>query len=138
MKCAICDAPLDKMDEPGRQHHYDVHFQKQEQSQQSLGSEDVQIIDDPAILAPQDPSSTSESPTRIAQIEGGGKKPTFWTVSRAPHQHLLSNYTPNLIALLRRTLVKTHARGLTQRAALCREGVCHISSELTDRIWACG
>ena len=25
MRCAICDAPLDKMDELGRQHHYDVH-----------------------------------------------------------------------------------------------------------------
>jgi len=126
------------MDEPQRQHHYDVHFQEQEQSQQPLDSDNVQIVDGPSTFAPHDPSSTSESPTRITQIEGGGKKRTFWTVSRAPHQHLLSNYTPNLMGLLRRALVKTHARGLTQRAALCREGMCHISSELTDRTWACG
>ncbi len=138
MQCAICDASLDKMEELARQHHYDVHFQKQEQSQQWLDSDDVQIIDAPSILGPQDPSSTSESPTRIAQLEAGGKKCTFWTVSRAPQQHPLSNYTPNLIGLLRRALMKTHARGLTQRAALCRDGLCHISSELMDRIWACG
>ena len=138
MKCAICDVSLDKMDEPARQHHYDVHFQTQEQAQQSLDSDDVQIMDDSSILPSQDPSSTFESPRRIAQIEGGGKKPTFWTVSRAPHQLPLSNYTPNLIGLLRHALVKTHARGVTQRAALCREGLCHISSELMDRTWACG
>jgi hypothetical protein len=138
MKCAICEAPLDKMDEFARQHHYDMHFQTQEQSKQSLDSDDVQITDGPSILAPQDPSSTSESPRRIAQIEEGGKKLTFWTVSRAPHQNSLSNYTPNLIGLLRHALAKTHARSLTQRAALCREGLCHISSELMDRTWACG
>jgi len=138
MKCAICNVPLDKMDEPARQHHYDVHFQTQEQSQQLHDSDDVQIIDGPSCLAPQDPSSTFESPRRIAQIEGGGKKPTFWTVSRAQNQHPPSNYTPNLLGLLRHALLKTHARNLTQRAALCREGLCHISSELWDRTWACG
>lgn len=138
MKCAICDGPLDKMDEPARQHHYDVHFQVQEQSQQPLGIDDVQIIGGLSCLAPQDPSSTFESPRRITQIEGGGKSPTFWTVSRAQAQHPLSNYTPNLIGLLRHSLLKTHARSLTQRAALCREGLCHISSELLDRTWACG
>ena len=138
MKCAICDAPLDKMDELARQHHYDVHFQKQEQSQRWLDNDNVQIIGGPSILDPQDPSSTSESPTRIAQVEGSGKKCTFWTVSRAPQQHPLSNYTPNLIGLLRHALMKTHARGVTERAALCREGLCHVSSELVDRMWACG
>jgi len=137
MKCAICGAPIDKLDEPARQHHYDVHFQTQEQFRQSLDSGDVQIIDGPFILPPQEPSSTSVSPRRIAQTEGG-KKPTFWTVSRAEHHRPPPNYTPNLIDVLRHTLVKTHARGLTQRAALCREGLCHISSELMDRTWACG
>jgi len=138
MKCAICDAPLGRMDESARQHHYDVHFRTQEQSQQSPDGDDVQIIDNPFILAPQDPFSTTESPRRIAQIEGSGKKLTFWTISRAPHQHPPPNYTPNLMGLLRHALVKMHARSLTQRAALCREGLCHISSELMDRIWACG
>ncbi|KAI0080606.1 DUF1671-domain-containing protein [Panus rudis PR-1116 ss-1] len=48
------------------------------------------------------------------------------------------NYTPNLIPILRRALLKQHEKGQIQRAWLCFPGAVHIAAEGWDIGWGCG
>ena len=43
-----------------------------------------------------------------------------------------------LIPLLRKALIKSHAKGTTEKAYLCSEVAVHVGSEFWDRGWGCG
>ena len=55
------------------------------------------------------------------------KENIFWHVFQATPPP--KNCTPGLIPLLKRTFTKLHSRGVTTRAVLCSEGVCHVGTE---------
>ncbi len=43
-----------------------------------------------------------------------------------------------LVPLLKKALLKSHAKGTTQKAYLCSQQAVHIGSEFWDRGWGCG
>lgn len=114
LNCAICDVALDNMSPSLRQEHYELHFQDAESHQEAV---------------PSSPNTTpSDAPS----------KEQFWTISLAPQRKPPSNVTPGLIPILRQALLRSHANGKTQRAALCKDSICHIASEFLDTTYGCG
>jgi hypothetical protein len=131
MKCAICNESLENMTEMARQYHYETHFNEPPQVQQPplLPSYPTNVVASTSATAPKLRSSFFP----IAKDAG-----RFWTASHAIHAKPPSNYTPNLIPIIRKALTRSHAKGTTQRAAVCQAGLCHISRELFDATYGCG
>jgi hypothetical protein len=136
MDCAICGHSLDTMTEESRQEHYEIHFNEPE----------------PKEVITITPTSTSNAggskqfatlnsnPPKIRRsfLPIGKNAGKFWTVSRANIEKPPSNITPGLIPIIRRALEKSHAKGTTQRAALCQNGISHIATEFFDTTYGCG
>ncbi|KZT56354.1 DUF1671-domain-containing protein [Calocera cornea HHB12733] len=116
--CEICREELAFLDISQRQLHYDAHF--------------------------SDPPGASDAPqSDAAQASAGNRKAIspkeniFWSPSF--HNNSFPKcYTPGIVPLVRRALLKSHHAGWTTKAALCQEGVCHIRTEWFDRFWGCG
>ncbi|KZV85094.1 DUF1671-domain-containing protein [Exidia glandulosa HHB12029] len=49
-----------------------------------------------------------------------------------------ANFTPGVMPLLKRALVKTHAKGTTRQAYLCCDSATHVATERWDMGWGCG
>lgn len=132
----MCEEPLDALSENERQLHYETHFHEPEEKSHVH----VQEYSNLDLLVSNNVASTSSSPPKLRPSlfpipKSAGR---FWTASHAAHSKPPSNYTPNLIPIIRRALIKTHAKGTTQRAAVCQEGLCHISREFFDSTYGCG
>lgn len=50
----------------------------------------------------------------------------------------VTNTFPGAIPVIREALLKSHAKGSTTRAALCYDGMVHVSTDPWDRGWGCG
>ncbi|KAI0093943.1 peptidase family C78-domain-containing protein [Irpex rosettiformis] len=48
------------------------------------------------------------------------------------------NFTPGLIPLIKKSLIKSHSKGTTQKAYLCSPTAVHVESEGWDKGWGCG
>lgn len=96
---------LSKLKEERRQAHYEDHLSSQG-------------------------SASSPGPTRDSQ---GDKKNVFWRPSFETLPP--SNFTPNLIPLLKRTLMTSHQNGVTRKAALCNDKSVHVGVEKWDLTW---
>jgi hypothetical protein len=69
------------------------------------------------------PRHSSQGPS----VAFKAKENVFWhTLQETPPP---GNWTPGLIPLLKRTFTKLHSRGITARAVLCTDGVCHVGTE---------
>ncbi|KAG8755885.1 hypothetical protein FRC14_003588 [Serendipita sp. 396] len=144
IRCAVCDQSLSRMTDDARHLHYETHIDENARrlhyEAQFQGADMRQTVFQPQ---PQiDPrhsqafASTSRYSSPFSSM--GQASDQFWTLSRAVHTRPPSNYTPNLIPILRRALNRSHSKGATQRAALCHEELCHISGEFFDSGWGCG
>ncbi|KZP01348.1 DUF1671-domain-containing protein [Calocera viscosa TUFC12733] len=113
--CEICREELAFLDMAERQIHYDAHF--------------------------SDPPEASNEPSNRAISANRQpippKENIFWSPSYSD-QSFPKCFTPGIVPLLKRALLKSHHSGWTVKAALCQEGVCHIRTEWFDRFWGCG
>lgn len=63
----------------------------------------------------------------------------WWSSTSGDENRIPPNFTPGLIPVIRRALLLSYQQGVTKRAVLCVDGVCHISSALGfDVGWGCG
>jgi hypothetical protein len=139
MKCAICNEPLENMTETGRQYHYETHFNEHEQADEKRPLQVQQPPPLPTYLTNAAASTSAIAPKLRSSFFPIAKDAgRFWTTSHAIHAKPPSNYTPNLIPIIRKALTRSHAKGTTQRAAVCQAGLCHISRELFDATYGCG
>ncbi|EIN07686.1 DUF1671-domain-containing protein [Punctularia strigosozonata HHB-11173 SS5] len=125
-RCQICSVDLSKKRLHERQAHYETHFGDESQRKRraskppghtpTITTKSVM----PPFLRPHDPT----------------KENVFWypAHSRSPPP----NFTPGLIPVLKRALLKSHAQGKTQRAVLCYERAVHVATENWDMGWGCG
>ena len=148
MKCAICDKTLEDLSESARQAHYETHFSDSPPQKSSQPGPRVNLSTKPHFTLQHKPANvppggdaalTSTSTGSWTPLFSLPKTTTkFWTRSYASHTSPPTNYTPNLIPVLRRALIKSHAKGATIRASLCSESVCHIATEGWDSSYGCG
>ena len=52
-------------------------------------------------------------------------------------RYAINSFT-GLIPLLKKSLLKSHSKGTTQKAYLCSPAAVHVGSEFWDRGWGCG
>ena len=141
MKCAICNDPLEELSEWARQAHYETHFAD---SPPRKASQPTPVTHRPALPSTRPSSAFASSSmstsanSRLPLFHLPKTTTKFWTLSYAFHTPPPGNYTPNFIPILRRALIKSHAKGVTTRASLCSEGVCHIATEGWDSTYGCG
>ncbi|KAI5124328.1 hypothetical protein M0805_008935 [Coniferiporia weirii] len=127
--CQVCSVSLTGYSPAGRQAHYERHFEE---------------TPDWALAGPSRPSRTNFAGARTSPKKMGNtkapipqdKQNIFWNRSQdAPPP---KNFTPGIIPVLKRALLKSHAKGQTVRAALCYEGMVHVATEMWDMGWGCG
>ncbi|KAF5391761.1 hypothetical protein D9757_001746 [Collybiopsis confluens] len=125
LQCQFCNISLDKISVSERQRHYNNHLDASERSKNST--------DSPSALKSSVAKGKFRLPTR-SNLEKG--KDVFWycSINTPPPP----NYTPGLIPVLKRALLKSHAKGTTTRAVLCYERTVHICRQAWDATWGCG
>ncbi|KAJ8093298.1 hypothetical protein PM082_020784 [Marasmius tenuissimus] len=136
MECQICDSDLSSLSTLDRQAHYDLHFE------------------DSAFKAPHNSNQSKASPNKNDTPQQSfkrkqkGKWKTPFEGWREPKGDIFwhpamespppENFTPGLITLLKKALLKSHANGATTRAVLCYERTTLINAEPWDIGWGCG
>ncbi|TFK25036.1 hypothetical protein FA15DRAFT_591235, partial [Coprinopsis marcescibilis] len=122
--CAICSQDLYQLSVDHRQAHYDRHFGEELSSPNSPG--------------PSKPKSRRFSPNKLFSSAKWQLKENdvFWYPTK--RQRIPKNFVPGLIPVLKRALLKSHARGETRKAALCYDQAVLIRQEKWDMGWGCG
>ncbi|KAH9951283.1 peptidase family C78-domain-containing protein [Amylocystis lapponica] len=125
MLCEFCGRNLTKCSVQLRQEHYEEHL-----SGQSIGSSG----------SSSKPTSSSKPVSKSSRSKGKSQEPSsgenvFWYSSQATPPP--PNFSPGLIPILKRALIKSHEKDHTQRAWLCHEQAVHINTDF-DRGWGCG
>ncbi|KAF9072965.1 peptidase family C78-domain-containing protein [Rhodocollybia butyracea] len=128
MHCQLCYANIESLSISERQRHYDAHFQE------------------PQANASNHPRSGSLKKSSSWTSKGKWRIPTaanlendqdvFWypAIQTLPP----SNFTPGLVPVLKKALLKSHAKGTTTRAVLCYDRALYISRQIWDAGWGCG
>ncbi|CAL1704281.1 unnamed protein product [Somion occarium] len=119
--CELCAANLDKETPQARQAHYDSHLDNESQASASTSK-------------PKSPTKALPNAKRIFTRERTSEE--FWYPSKSTPSP--RNHTPSLIPLIRKALLRLHAKGQVQKAYLCFPGAVHVSQELWDAGWGCG
>ena len=131
MTCGICNELLDFLALDERQAHYDAHFNEPGTRPSSIRCV-LLTLTYHKYLGPSSISSRSQtSPLRQNSRKPASPPPAkenvFWyAFQQTPPP---KNYTPGLIPVLKRIFTRLHARGLTARAVLCADGLCHVGTE---------
>ncbi|KAL0577892.1 hypothetical protein V5O48_004087 [Marasmius crinis-equi] len=140
MQCQICYTDLSSLSTPDRQTHYELHFSepavKASTSTTPRQSEPSSSKNDSSLQShkqKQKRKNKWKSP-----FEGFKEKvqDVFWY--QAMESPPPDNFTPGLIPLLRKALLKSHAQGNTVRAVLCYERTTLINGQMWDIGWGCG
>ncbi|KAI0781089.1 peptidase family C78-domain-containing protein [Trametes elegans] len=142
MLCQICSDDIAALSENAKSLHYEQHFQDQagpsESSQGTLSNQGA-TVDRLKSASKKFPlkigfkPSTSRGLFNSVSVE---KQNVFWhslQTSEPP-----ANFSPGLIPVLKKALLRSHAKGGTQKAWLAFEHAVHIHKESWDRIWGCG
>ncbi|KAK7440218.1 hypothetical protein VKT23_017160 [Stygiomarasmius scandens] len=142
MNCQICFSPLGGMSVQARELHYETHFQDSESQGQSGSSSKpygvlkpsstLKSSSDQQFNSKSSPKKRWKSPMKM--VEDG--KDVFWYPSLRtipPH-----NFVPCMIPLLKKSLLKSHAKGTTARAVLCHDRALYIRRQAWDMTWGCG
>ncbi|KIJ29290.1 hypothetical protein M422DRAFT_235323 [Sphaerobolus stellatus SS14] len=128
MECQFCSISLQKLSTEKRQTHYERHLTEMEKetggSSSRLSSKKLSTKLKP-IFEQQKPGDPAPDKENI-----------FWFPAQSTP--VPYNFTPGLIPVLRRALIKTHAKGQTMRAVLCHSGTTHVATERWDIGWGCG
>ncbi|PPQ78523.1 hypothetical protein CVT25_011795 [Psilocybe cyanescens] len=140
MSCAFCSLDLEKLSISQRQLHYDRHIN--DLDKQAEGSKSTPIVIDLIDESRQQSEYRNITPDPLRKKKSNGALPCmretdpFWYVAQATPPP--PSFTPGLIQLLRKGLLKNHARGQIRRAVLCYENVVHVNREPWDASWGCG
>ncbi|KAG9040236.1 hypothetical protein FRB95_000165 [Tulasnella sp. JGI-2019a] len=140
--CQLCSRNLDPLTIEEREDHYAVHFAHDEQ--QATGSitglerpnnRSINLTGGGASM--KNPLVSSPSISSSAKRKPPPPEDVFWhPLLNHPPPH---NYTPGLIPVLRRMLLKSYAKTNTaSRAILCHESATHVAGQQFDRMWGCG
>ncbi|THV07861.1 hypothetical protein K435DRAFT_741256 [Dendrothele bispora CBS 962.96] len=141
MNCQICFESLGGMSPEDRGVHYNTHFRDEQQGQANSSSYRPYGVLKPS-LAPKSSSgqqfggkpSATKKWTPLKFMEDG--RDVFWYPSlQTPPP---SNFTPCMIPLLKKALLKSHAKGTTLRAVLCYDRAVYICRQNWDITWGCG
>ncbi|KAH9998137.1 peptidase family C78-domain-containing protein [Russula compacta] len=122
----FCGLDLNNLTPKDRQTHYDDH----------LSALDTLPPPSSGSRPRYQPSHAKGSLTKGFSFIDDSTKDYFWYHSLESEPP--PNYTPGLIPLLRKVLLKSVERGATRRAVLCYERVVHIYHEMWDAGWGCG
>ncbi|KIP09247.1 hypothetical protein PHLGIDRAFT_126409 [Phlebiopsis gigantea 11061_1 CR5-6] len=125
LHCQICAVDLVKLTEEQKIKHYDNHFS--EQPQASTSSLKPRLNNMP-------PRSTF-SPLKRKRGDSGPEE-VFWHSGRSDPPP--SNFTPGLIPVLKKALMKAHSKNQIEKAYLCSDVAVHVGTESWDRGWGCG
>uniref|UniRef100_A0A0W0GCI5 UFSP1/2/DUB catalytic domain-containing protein n=2 Tax=Moniliophthora roreri TaxID=221103 RepID=A0A0W0GCI5_MONRR len=128
-----------------RQLHYEEHFDESGPDEASTSSKQSRLA-----LKPNERRSNSkynlESSSRSWRKKGKWRQPfqskedeqdVFWY----PAMHSIpipSNFTPGMVTLLKKALLKSHSQSSTVRAVLCYEQTVFINRQWWDATWGCG
>ncbi|KAI0797845.1 peptidase family C78-domain-containing protein [Abortiporus biennis] len=126
--CQICSQDLTKLSVVDRNIHYDKHFNDQPQAipQPMAGPSRTTNVS----KAVDKVKSVIRNPKRFVEKDG------LWHPAKGPSPP--DNCTPGFIPLLKKSLIRSHARGWTQKAYLCHESAVLMKVESWDRGWGCG
>lgn len=125
LPCQICAVDLVKLTEEQKIKHYDNHFS--EQPQASTSSLKPRFNNMP-------PRSTF-SPLKRKRGDSGPEE-VFWHSGRSDPPP--NNFTPGLIPVLKKALMKAHSKNQIEKAYLCSDVAVHVGTESWDRGWGCG
>ncbi|KAJ4488410.1 peptidase family C78-domain-containing protein, partial [Lentinula aciculospora] len=130
LQCQFCWTHIENLSVPERQRHYEAHLENTEGNP-----------------VPQASTSNSTSSRTFTSWITKGKLKTMSAVTEknqdafwypAMQTSPPTNFTPGLIPILRKALLKSHAKGTTMRAVLCYERAVYISRQTWDASWGCG
>ncbi|KAF8163131.1 peptidase family C78-domain-containing protein [Crassisporium funariophilum] len=136
MRCAFCSKSLDMMSISARETHYEHHFTM---DGESVEGDIIFVNSSPEPISPKrsiKPSSSKPKEDDQKRWLRMRETDVFWYPSQTTPPP--SSFTPGLIPLIRRGLLKGHARGNVRRAALCYDEVVHVHREPWDAMWGCG
>ncbi|EKM55631.1 uncharacterized protein PHACADRAFT_173790 [Phanerochaete carnosa HHB-10118-sp] len=119
--CQVCGLELVALPEQQRADHHNEHFSGKAQGSSS---------------ATPKPKSPSLKPGQPLKRKWKASDDAFWHPAQDDPPPL--NFTPGLIPLLKKALVKAHAKGAVERAYLCSDVAVHVQTESFDRGWGCG
>ncbi|KII88718.1 hypothetical protein PLICRDRAFT_141216 [Plicaturopsis crispa FD-325 SS-3] len=144
LRCLCCNMDLEKKTPDQRCAHYDQHFP--EGGAQTSGAtvrggavevdDSANVSSSSSIVSSYKSLKPGMSPVKKLWHHGPREDDPFWYSAHtsAPPQ----NFTPGLIPVLRRALIKTHAKDITTKAVLCYDRTVHISRGMWDVSWGCG
>ena len=126
LECAFCSSPLEHLDIPAREEHYERHLAEDSAQTNRILKPGRRSANYDAFWCRTQPSPPPPkyTPGRHLVLLGVSE--------RFPH------HATGLIHLLKKALWNSHAKGATRRAALCYEGSVHVGHEPWDRGWGCG
>ncbi|EEB92565.1 hypothetical protein MPER_08904, partial [Moniliophthora perniciosa FA553] len=145
MECQICHINLSDISIGMRQLHYEEHFDESGPGEASTSSKRSR----PALKHNErisDWKSNPESSSRSWREKGKWKQPfqskedeqdIFWYPAMRGTS-IPSNFTPGMITLLKKALLKSHSQSSTVRAVLCYEQTVFINRQWWDATWGCG
>ncbi|GJE86956.1 peptidase family C78-domain-containing protein [Phanerochaete sordida] len=121
--CQMCGKDLTILGEQQRTAHYDAHFSNKAEGPSSTAQKSK--------LSPLKPKDNSKRKRKVSASED-----KFWHTGQDDTPP--PNFTPGLIPLLKKALMKAHAKGAVEKAYLCSDVAVHIGTESFDRGWGCG
>ncbi|KAF9472771.1 DUF1671-domain-containing protein [Pholiota conissans] len=144
IRCNFCNDDLTILPLSGREVHYEHHLVNDSTAEGLVAEGSRAFPIDLDTLSKSSNSRKSRSDTIIGQKVFPKKKFSFKTPKAdafwypAQRTSPPRNYTPGLIPVLRKSLLKSHHSGQLRRAALCYDKTVHIRREIWDASWGCG
>ncbi|KAJ3984194.1 peptidase family C78-domain-containing protein [Lentinula detonsa] len=124
LQCQLCWENIEKLTVSERQRHYDNHLEGRSSPQS--GSSASRRSD----------SWFSKGKSKMMFVNREKEQDVFWhPAMQTPPP---TNFIPGLIPVLKKALLKSHAKGTTTRAVLCYERAVYISRQMWDASWGCG
>ncbi|PPQ74213.1 hypothetical protein CVT26_004504 [Gymnopilus dilepis] len=137
LQCLFCLAQLDLLSISQREAHYEHHLINDwiETTNEDVRNSPRETLSKP-LAAPQRHSELPGTNVKKSGFPCKNERDDFWypALNTPPPP----SFTPGLIPLLQKGLLKSHARGFTRRAVLCSEIAVHVNREPWDAGWGCG
>ncbi|KAG7086678.1 hypothetical protein E1B28_002617 [Marasmius oreades] len=143
MKCQICYTDIGSLSLSDKQAHYEHHLHDSGvDASQIATSSRVSTKPDTSQNINEDPQGFKKAnkrrdkwkPPLFSNLEK--KQDVFWYP--AMEEPPPDNFTPGIITLLKKALLKSHAQGITVRAVLSYERTTYINNQMWDMGWGCG
>ncbi|KAF8906000.1 peptidase family C78-domain-containing protein [Gymnopilus junonius] len=134
LECMFCFAELRWLSISQREAHYEHHFINDIDAPHE-GQRTASTLLVPLRKSGPDPNA-SKPRFRKSPFPCNKETDVFWHAAQSTPPP--PSYTPGLVPLLRKGLLKGHARGYIRRAVLCCDTAVHVNREPWDAGWGCG